>query len=225
VIGELSSLAGAMSPRTATLFRLDKAGNVPIEPLGSIAPGFTPFRATLDLVESESYQRGYTATTHAIQGAQDVTSHVRPQLRRVTLQGRLSNELTILTGRRTPIPTGVRTDILRATMIEEIAKARDLVMVVTPRWVIHRMLILSISRPWSPGDGETSQVQIELEEARIVSPMTGDRVLPEDELDVGSVQTHGGGQQAGSAATAPAGAQPAGPGAPPVMTPWPGGAG
>jgi len=198
-LGQLHSLGGALAVDSAAIFLLDKTGNVPIEPLPSIAPGLTPFRSTWDAVETESYDRTYTVTQHAIQSVGDVASHVRPELRSVTVTGVIVNELSIPFGRQVPIVPGVRLDVFRAQNFEELAKRRALVMLVTPRIVLHRAFITGVSRPWSPDDGESSRVSVSFIEARVVSPLTGQDVIPDDpSLDSGNVRDVGGGAQQGT---------------------------
>ena len=217
MIGETHALGGALVVNSGAVFLLDRLGNVPIEPLPSIVPGVTPSRSTWDVVQSENYARNYRVTTNAIQSANDTTTHVVPELRTLTIDGLITNDLSLQFGTGVPIVPGTRLDVFRAYQFEELAKKRALVMVVTPRVTLHRAFITGIQRPWSPADGESTRIAISFIEARLVSPLAGADVLPDDPaFENGNLRDTGGGGQAGQN-VGTVNAQPAGPGAPPLL--------
>jgi len=198
------SFDGIIGFNTASFYRLDPTGTVPIEPIADIVPGVTPFRVTFDMIDSESQMQAYRVTRNTLQDFSDVTPNVHKELTQITITGTLSAAAPMSIVGLPPLPTfGARLDLLRLANLERIADQRRPIMCVTPRVSLARCFITSITRPWVPSDGDSSVVTVTVLEARIASPYNAD-VLPDtDALDAGNSQTTGGGEQsAGTVTTA-----------------------
>lgn len=200
VVGSLFN--GTRGQSTCSIFRLDPLGNVPLEPLADIVPGYTPLRVTLDMIDGESKTCEYDATEHAIQDtmASDIISHVRKRLKSITISGTLNAMPPMLPA---PVPNPpaafARFDLLRMRNLEAIADTRQLVMVTTPRVSLARAFIVSLAQSWSPSDGESLNVSITFREARVVSALLASAVSPDFPSQVpGNNAASSGGQSVAS---------------------------
>lgn len=184
--------------QTASIYRLSRATGfqVPIEPIIDLVPGITPYRVTMDLIDSEDVSLNYTVTENSLQDFSNATSNVHRELRRMTITGVMAS--TLQTPLPVPIPatTGsalVRFDLLRISNLERIADRREPVMVVTPRFSLPKCFIESISRPWSPDIGPNTEVSISVVEARILSPGQSEAIPDYDAQLPGNGAPSGGG--------------------------------
>lgn len=178
-------LGGILGARTASFYRLDATGTVPVEPVADIRPAFSPDRVVLDMVDSESLTRNYQVTTNALQDFTSATSNVHRDLIRISITGTLigSIDLAFLgsvgLGGIPGFGGGLRSDLLKFANLEELADKREPVLVVTPRISLPRAFIESISRTWEPGNGENTIVTVSVVEARIVNPLTAFDSVPD----------------------------------------------
>ena len=180
-----SPLGGNLGARTASFFRLDPTGTVPIEPIADLVPAFTSNRVTFDVVDSEEEEQSYLVTTHALQDFSSAQNNIHRNLKRINLQGTLISGINIpLVGSAGlgGIPGfggGLRFDLIRYKNLETLAARREPIMVVTPRGDMPKAFIESLSRSWNPDLGDNSLVSISLVEARIVNPLQSDAIIPD----------------------------------------------
>jgi hypothetical protein len=199
---EESPLGGLLGARTASFYRLDPTGTVPIEPIADLRPAFTPNRVVLDMVDTEDIERTYQVTANALQDFTSATSNVHRDLIRLTVSGTLISGIdlpfvgAVGLGGVPGFGGGLRADLLKIANLEALADAREPIMVVTPRVSLPKAFIESISRGWSPEQGENTLVTVSLVEARVVNPLSADAAVP----DVAGSNT-------GNNATVAAGAQ------------------
>lgn len=184
--------AGVISLFTASFYKLDPTGRVPIEPLADVVPSVTPNRVALDMVDQENHVQNYTVTRNVLQDFQDTT----PNVHREPIEATITGTLTAV-GPVMQVPTfGFRFDLLRIWQLEQMAEKRRPIMVVSPRISLASAFISSISRPWTPRDGRSTVVTVNLVEARIISP-TDVAALPDTtNLEAGDVQSTGASSQA-----------------------------
>jgi hypothetical protein len=168
-----SPLGGIAGAFTASFFKLDPTGTVPLEPLLDLVPGLTPLRVTFDMIDSESESIEFDVTEHAVQSFVDITTNIRERLKSLTFTGTIGGSLPLQ-----PVgpqaPTGpVRFDLIRLENLKNLARKRRPVMVITPRVGFAQCAIVSIGPSWSPADGESSLVSVTVREVRLISPLTG----------------------------------------------------
>jgi len=171
-------LQGILGAKTASFYRLDPTGTIPIEPVADLRPAFTPNRVTLDMVDAEDLSRSYQVTTNALQDFTSATSNVHRDLIRLTVSGTLISSINL------PLIgsvgfAGLRFDFLKFSNLETIADRREPIMVVTPRVSMAKAFIESVSRSWTPDLGENTLVTVSLVEARIVNPLSADAAVPD----------------------------------------------
>lgn len=213
-----SPLGGILGARTMAFYRLDSTGTQPIEPLGDLIPALTSDRVTLDMVDSEDVERSYNVTMNALQDFTSATSNVHKNPERITVSGTLVSSVDLALAGSVGF-AGLRADLIRVANLEELADARQPIMVVSPRVSMARAFIESISRSWNPDQGENTLITVALVEARIVSPLTANEVIP----DVAASATgNNATTQAGSQAAPTVQTQTLVPGAVPGLPPTPG---
>jgi hypothetical protein len=199
-------------------YRLDSTGTQPIEPLGDLIPALTSDRVTLDMVDSEDVERSYNVTMNALQDFTSATSNVHKNPERITVSGTLVSSIDLALAGSVGF-AGLRADLIRVANLEELADARQPIMVVSPRVSMARAFIESISRSWNPDQGENTLITVALVEARIVSPLTANEVI----ADVAASATgNNSTTQAGSQAAPTVQTQTLVPGAAPGLPPTPG---
>jgi len=216
------ALLGLIGRSTASFFALDPTGTTPIQILPDLVPGVTPLRITFDLIDQETFTEEWDATENSLQDFTDVASNLRRRLRSLSITGTLSGVAQSLASGVPPVPTpiGLRLDLIRVAALSQLAGRRRPVACVTPRVSLPKAFITSISRPWSPDNGESTIVTVTLREARIVSPITADAIAPDFGAQVpGNNTAVGGGQQAGTPVTTQAVSPSTSTGVPPVVTP------
>lgn len=173
-----SPLGGILGARTMAFYRLDSTGTQPIEPLGDLIPSLTSDRIALDVVDSEDVDRSYSVTLNALQDFTSAASNVHKNPERITVSGTLVSSIDL-----GPVGSagfaGLRADLIRVANLEELADARQPIMVVSPRVSMARAFVESISRSWNPDQGENTLITVSLVEARIVSPLTANDVIPD----------------------------------------------
>lgn len=221
-----SPLGGLLGARTASFYRLDAAGLMPVEPIADLVPAFSPRRVVLDMVDSEDVELSFEVTTNALQDFRDATSNVHKSLDRMTISGTLVSSIDLAligsvgTGGIPGIGGGLRADLLRLENLEAMANRREPVMVVTPRRSFARAIIESVSPSWTPDTGDNMLVTISIVEARIVSPLTG-TIVPDV---AGSTTGNNAVASVGAQAPAPVTTQlvtpPAVPGLSPTVIPF-----
>jgi len=191
-----SPLAGWLGTETASLFALDPTGTTPVEPVADIVPGITPFRITLDVVDSETLSRRYRVTRNALQDFADATSNCYAELVQVTIQGTLSGvgPLSPAVG-QAPL-FGARLDLARMSNLEQLADRRRPILLISPRISIAKAFITALDRIWTPAHGESTGVAITFLEARIVSPLAVAAIPDVDSLEPGNNAAIGGGDGA-----------------------------
>jgi hypothetical protein len=201
-------------------YRLDPTGTQPIEPLGDLIPALTSDRVVLDMVDSEDVERSYNVTMNALQDFTSATSNVHKNPERITVSGTLVSSIDLGLAGSVGF-TGLRADLIRIANLEELADAREPVLVVSPRVSMARAFIESIARSWNPDQGENTLITVSLVEARIVSPLTATETIPDDAASAtGNNRT----TQAGSQSAPPVETQVLGPpGAPGLPPPIGGG--
>lgn len=214
-----------LGARTASFYRLDPTGTVPIEPIMDIVPGVTPFRITLDMIDSDEMVRRYRVTQHPLQDLVDITPHKKRELRRLQIQGTLtaspilpapeligvnSREAQIATNALTPSLAGVRLDQIRAEFLVQIADSLPPIMVVTPRGSLPLAWIVEMRTPWTPKDGRSTPVFITCLECRLAGPAQTAAIKDTESLEPGSTTNSSGGEQAGEVVGETSGAAPTG---------------
>ena len=176
--------AGALGLAKATIFRLDPTGTKPISPVGALVSRADPNRVSLDVVDTENIDHLYSVTSNPLQDFSAATLNVSRELIRMTISGLLVSAIDLPIVGSVGFP-GLRTDLGRVDQIRRLADAKEPVMVITPRFTLPRAFIESLSRSWSPGDGESVPISISFVEARIVNTLAADSVIP----DVAASQT------------------------------------
>jgi hypothetical protein len=197
-----SPLGGNLGATTLSVYRLDPTGTVPVEPLPDVVPGvFTPFRVTMDVVDSEQISNNAEVTRHPVQDFLDVVSHIHPRLRVMTVAGTLGAlpKLAPFVDVAPPNPAGfARFDLLRIRNLERMVRARALVMVVSPRFSMARAVLANVTPAWSKEDGRRTAVSLTFVEVRLVSPLLGAEVVPDYPGQAPGNNVASGGGQSGT---------------------------
>ncbi len=173
-------LGGNLGFRTASFYRLDPLGLVPVEPLLDIVPALNPARVTIDAIGSESRDLSFQITTNALQDFTSAQSNNHEDLERATISGVLISAVDLGPAGAAGL-AGLRADLLKVDNLRAMAKRREPIMVVTPRIDMPRAFIEGISQSWDPDLGENTEVSISLVEARIVNPLAADSAIPDVE--------------------------------------------
>jgi len=197
---------------TASFYRLDPTGTVPIEPIMDIVPGVSPLRITFDMIDSDEMIRRYRVTQHPLQDLVDITPHKKRELRRLQIQGTLtaspilpapelvgveSRDAQIATNALAPSLAGVRLDRIRKDFLVQIADSLPPIMVVTPRESMALAWIVEMRTPWTPKDGRSTPVFITCLECRLAGPAQTAAIKDTESLEPGSTTSSSGGEQAG----------------------------
>ncbi len=225
VFGEI--LEAISGPTTATIYKLDPTGLLPVEPLIDLVPAVSPNRQSIDIVASSTYIEAFRVTRNPIQSGFDVTSHVKKELATLKIQGVISGApilaiagaIGAILGAANAASDGAivesgaqalgavipgfpapRRDIMQLQMLRLLAGNRKPVMVVTPDLTLPRALITRIQRVNGPSVGVGTEVSIDFVEARIIAPQFVDAVLDLDEVLGGKTSTTNAGGQATSGA-------------------------
>ncbi len=196
-------LGGLLGARTASFFRLDPTGTVPIEPIADLVPAFSPNRVVLDMIDTEDVNIDFAVTTNALQDFRDATSNVHKNLETMTLAGTLVSSIDLAligsvgTGGIPGIGGGLRADLLRLQNLEDIANRREPIMVVTPRRSFAKAFLQNITPSWNPDLGDNMLVTVNIVESRIVNPLSADTTVPDVAgSSVGNNDITGNGSQA-----------------------------
>lgn len=224
-----SPLGGILGATTCSVYRLDPTGTVPLEPIPDLLPGvFTPFRVTLDIVESEQYQSECEITQHAIQDFLDTISHVHVRLDVLTVNGTLGaglKPMPALPGPGLPGPgipspaipgAFARLDLLRVKNLRRLQKARVPLMVVTPRDSLAKCFLATVASSYAKDDGDQTTVTLVFIEARVVSPLLGAEVAPDYPAQAAGNNAASGGGQAATTTVDAGATAPSAPGAAPT---------
>jgi len=198
-----SPLGGNLGARTASFYKLDPFGVVPVEPLLDLIPALGPNRISIDAIDSEDKDSSYFITTNALQDFTNAQSNNHKDLIQVIVRGVLISSIDLgLAGSIgvAGIPGfggGLRADLLKADNLENLAGTRQPIMFVSPRIDLPRAFIQNVSRSWDPELGDNTAISVTLIEARIANPLIGvESAVP----DVAAMAT-------GNNAVASAGAQ------------------
>lgn len=196
-----SPTGGALGIETCSIYRLDPTGTVPLEPVLDLVPGVGPLRVTLDAIDQETFQRSYRVTRNTLQDFSDTTSNVYKELRVLTVTGVLAAGGPMGVGMGTQLGTGLvrlaRLDLMRVNFLEQIADARQPVMVVTPHHSLAQAFITSFPSSWSTADGHSIPVSLTFLEARVLGPGAITAFADADSLATGNNASSGGGQGGG----------------------------
>jgi hypothetical protein len=199
-------LGGNLGARTASFFKLDPTGTVPVESLIDLVPALNPARITIDAIDSEEKDSSYFVTTNALQDFTNAQSNVHKDLVRVTVSGVLISSVdlglagTIGVAGIPGFGGGLRADLLKADNLERLADLRVPIMFVSPRIDMPKAFIENVSRSWDPELGDNTIITVSLVEARIVNPLIGlDAALPDVEASAtGNNALASAGAQGGS---------------------------
>lgn len=178
-------LGGNLGARTASFFRLDPLGNVPIEPLLDLVPAFTPNRITFDMIDQEDFDLSFLVTENALQDFSSAQSNIHHNLDRITVSGTVisSINLPLIGSVGTPgIPGfggGLRLDLIKTENLRELALRREPIMYVSPRESLPKCFIARIGKSWNPATGDNSILVVDLVEARIVNPLLAKSAIPD----------------------------------------------
>lgn len=165
--------AGSTSIQTCVVYKLDPTGQTPIELLVDLVPSTTGNRITIDLVDSENWNQTYQVTTNALQDLSDATNNVHRNPRTLSISGLFTGLLQSPVGDlATSAPPAYRSDLVKWTNLQQLAKERKPVLVMTPRGSM-KSFITSISGDWTPETGEAFSIAISFTETFLVSPKTG----------------------------------------------------
>lgn len=164
-------LAGLIGSRTAAFFRLDPTGTVPIELVADLVPALTPNRITLDVVDTEDYQKTFLVTNNALQDFTSAQSNIHRELERMTITGTLVSSIDIPVLGSVGLGGFLRSDLRKMENLEALADRREPIMVVTPRRGFPKAFIESLGTSWNPATGENTLATISIIEARIVNPL------------------------------------------------------
>lgn len=193
--------AGALGATTASIYALDPSGTTAIEPIADIVPGVSPFRVTMDTIDSENYQVNYRVTRNTLQDLTDTTSHVYAELISLTVTGVFAagGMVGIVPGvvsnfaPSTGLTRLARLDLLKFNNLQRLAERRRPVMVVTPRVSLARAFITALPSTWTPADGDTLPISITFLEARIIRSGSIAAFSDVDSMAVGNNVSEGGG--------------------------------
>lgn len=183
-----SPYLGYRQGTTAVFYALNDLGN-PVEELGSIVQDSTD-HIQFDMIDAETSPTSYTVTQNPLQDLTDATTNNYRNPSRLTLTGTWSSIETIgnlatfggvIGGNFEQLVTGTlkRRDLLKLDQLKAMAEQRRPIMVSTPRTVLPTAFIESITDDWTPDLSENTVVRVELIEARIVTPLTSNAVLPD----------------------------------------------
>lgn len=178
-------LGGLLGARTASFFRLDPTGRVPIEPLIDLVPSFSPNRVVLDMIDNEVSPREYMVTRNALQDFTSASTNVHKELESMTVTGTLVSSIalpligSVGLGGIPGFGGGLRLDMLKLAALEALADRREPIMIVTPRKSFPKCFIQSIVPTWTPETGDNTILAVTVVEARIVNPLSAEAVLPD----------------------------------------------
>lgn len=196
-----NGIAGALSATTCSIYRLDPTGTIPIEPLADVVPGYGPNRVTFDAVSSEQHVETFRVTQNTMQDLTDATTHVRPELRRLTIVGVFA--AGGIHGSQIPgLPTSGlvrlgRFDLIRFGNLQTIARERRPVLVATPRFTLARAFIEALPASWTPADGDSMPITISFVQARVPRAGSIASFADVDAMACGNNSAGGGGSSSG----------------------------
>jgi len=172
-----TALDGVISTKSASFFRLDETGTNAISPILDVVPSATDERVVLDVVQTETHTLDFLVTDSVLQDFSNIQSNIQSLPERLVIQGLVVNSLepSLVSAVGLSALPGFdgetkRTDILKIKNLQELARAKEPIMVVTPRLSLPKALIESIIVDWTPEDGESLAVSISVKEVRIISP-------------------------------------------------------
>lgn len=201
-------LNGYLSGRTATLYRLDPTGRLPVARLGEIFGAFNPNKISIDMITSEGGSTVSRTTDHSLESYADATTAIRREPETRTIGGLLTSTIPIplvggvgaggiLSGIQSVFGVGLRPDLIMLANLRAMQARGEPVAVATPRWSRSPVWITSIADSWAPGAGESIRISITVKDARILSPLDAGAVVP----DLGSIE--GGNYASGDAGYQP----------------------
>lgn len=181
-------LGGTLGVRTAALYKLNKAGTQPIEKIGDLIPPLERLtranKVVLDMIDSEAWELSFETTENPLQDFTAAQSNVHQLPERLTIVGTLVSSIDLagltsvgISGIPAAGIPGLRADLQRLEALADLGRAREPIMIVTPRHALMRAWIKGISDPWTPETAENTVVTIQLQEARIVSPLAAEQAI------------------------------------------------
>lgn len=216
-------LQGLLGSATASFYRLNKFG-LPIQLITDLNPLPSANRVVFDMIDSESDPENYSVTQNALQDLSNASTNVHRELDVFTIVGTLVSTLSLgligqvgignLPGQSSPF----RPDLQALANLRTLARAREPIMVVTPRRTMPLAFIQNITPTWTPDLGENTQVSVTLVEARIVDPFTAGSLIPDVAAShTGNNAANAAGGQSGTPINAGNVAGPPAPGAAPSV--------
>lgn len=178
-------LSGVLGTRTVSFYRLDPTGRIPIEPLGDLVPAQGADRVTFDMIDSEDGEVSFSVTTNALQDFSSASSNIHKELVRRTFTGTLIGGVNVAGAGSFGVSGapilggGSRNDLRKLAALVAIADRLEPIMVVSPRYSFARAWIEFIGDSWTPEIALNSSVSVSVVEARIVSPLRADAVVPD----------------------------------------------
>lgn len=157
-------------------------------------------RVRFDVTRTQNHTRSYRKTQRPIVAGRlgaKVTDHVRREPDRFSLQGLLTDtplQMPAAAQALVQWPFQSRAHDLY-TQLEELADEREPVFVATSLKYYDSMVITRISCPRDANTGKAVVVDMELEEARIVSPFNMAEIVDLDSILYGSDRVVDGGSQ------------------------------
>lgn len=186
-----NTLDGLLGPgAAATFYRLDPFGRVPISRIGQVIRPQSSDALSLDMVETEQGETRGEFSTHTFEDYGEVATGFRLAPEGRTISGLISATVPvplvggvgggeILARLESIYGLGTRPDLVTLANLRAMQRRGEPVAVVTPRWSHSRMVIASIADTWAPGQGEAVRCTVVLAQARVVSPLVADGVIPD----------------------------------------------
>lgn len=184
-------LEGILGRVTATFYRLDPTGRVPLSPIGEVIDKTGNLnKLSTDMIESESGGLRGTLTRHTMEDRSQVTTgfYLEPEAR--TIVGLISSSVpiplvggvgggAILATLQARYGLGTRPDLIMLANLRAMMARGEPIAVATPRWSNASVVITAIDDSWAPGQGEMVRATISVEEARIVRPEDAKGLVPD----------------------------------------------
>lgn len=196
------TLSGILGGRSATLYRLDPTGRVPVAKLGEVYGRFNKNKITADMISSENSETRTDASEYPIEDYADAVIGTirRPQTLSLGLVFSSSLPIPLVGGGggsalATAAQTiygddGARPDLIQVASLRAMQQRGEPVALLTPRHSMSRVMIVSVSSSWAPGQGERINVGLQVREARILDGAS----LADEGPDVGSLEAGNFGQ-------------------------------
>lgn len=209
-----NALAGIFGGRTATFYRLDPTGRVPVATIGEVYGRFNGNKITIDMISSESGETRTDVSEYPIEDYEDAITGVSHKPERRTIAGILTSAIQVpllggvgAGGILAAVSTifavpGAQPQLIQIANLRAMQKRGEPVYVLTPRWS-GRMMLESVSDSWAPGQGESLRISVGMREARILDGVSLADEGP-DLLSLPNYNQNSAGPQGSGASTATA---------------------